>query len=210
MRSHEYIGRGSKQRGHGRSILCSQFKVSAHGRALATEKFLETFQRDEGLRKYLSCLSGMRLVCHCFPAQACHADCKISGYRLMYPPAYDREKHRGTVPSSDVLNRVAQLRLDPDSDVGSSPDEDCYYPAGSDRVGTGSHYKWDRAVRVVMSAMTKYFHPLDAGQWSTAAIQKTHVGQASLRSTWISLALFEHQLCCRPSRWEGFLLAVRA
>ena len=95
------------------------------------------------------------------------------------------------------------------SDAGSSPDEDCYYPAGSDRVGTGSHYKWDRAVRVVMSAMTKYFHPLDAGQWSTAAIQKTHVGQASLRSTWMSLALFEHQLCCR-SRWEGFLLAVRA
>ena len=118
-------------------------------------------------------LSEVRLVCHCLAAQACHADCTTLQYKLMYPQADDRENHRGMVHSSEVLNRLAQLRLEPDSEVESVQE---------------AHYEWDRGVRVATSATAKLSRPLDAGQWTIVAIRKTHVGQPSPRSVWISLA----------------------
>ena len=62
--------------------------------------------------------------------QECHADSIMAEYKL-YPEAYDREDANGAVPSSAVLSRLAQLRLEPDSSEGSSPDE------GAPKKGSG-------------------------------------------------------------------------
>ena len=70
-------------------------------------------------------------MCHCLPTQECHADSIIAEYKLLYPEAYDRENANGAVPSSAVLSRLVQLRLEPDSSEGSSPDE------GAQKKGSG-------------------------------------------------------------------------
>ena len=63
--------------------------------------------------KLLPRLSGTRLVCHCLPSQACHADAVIAEYWLMLPMTYDREGSMGQAPSSALLNRLARLRCSP-------------------------------------------------------------------------------------------------
>ena len=97
------IGRGSRQRALGRSPLCNQYKVSVHGVEVARQDFLEML------------LSGTPFVCHCSPSQACHADSITAEHRSLYPHAYDRDDDRVT-PSSVVLNRLAELQCEPDSD----------------------------------------------------------------------------------------------
>ena len=51
---------------------------------------------------------------------SCHADAIIAEYRSMYPDGLRPTRPR---PTSAMLNRSAELRCEPDSDVGSSPDE---------------------------------------------------------------------------------------
>ena len=70
-------------------------------------------------------------MCHCLPTQECHADSIIAECKLLFPEAYDREDANGAVPSSAVLSRLAQHRLEPDSSEGSSPDE------GAQKKGSG-------------------------------------------------------------------------
>ena len=106
---------------------------------MAIVKFMESLQLDRELRKHLLRHSGTPLVCHRLPTQARHADCSTSESKAMFPQAYDRENHDGIVPSSALLNRSAQLRLDdPDLEEGSSPDEGAL-PAGLGWIGSGSY-----------------------------------------------------------------------
>ena len=88
-------------------------------------------QMRKNIREHLPRLSGKRLVCHCLPTYECHADSVISEYMLLCPEAYDIENANGAVPSSAVLRRLAQLRLERDSSEGSSPDE------GAQKKGSG-------------------------------------------------------------------------
>ena len=108
--------------------------------------------------------SEVGLVCHCLPAQARHADYTILECKLMCPQADDTENHRGMVPSSEELNRLAQLRLEPDSDEGSSTDEGSY-PANSGWVGTGSPLRVGSGYTCGHICDGKLSRPLDAGQW---------------------------------------------
>ena len=79
---------------------------------MAIQMFHDVLQTKEDSRNHFPRLSGTRLVCHCTPSQACHADSIMSECRLLFPTAYDPEAGNGIV-----------LRLDPDTDDQSSPDE---------------------------------------------------------------------------------------
>ena len=79
---------------------------------MGIQMFHDVLQTKEDSRNHFPRLSGTRLVCHCTPSQACHADSIMSECRLLFPTAYDPEAGNGIV-----------LRLDPDTDDQSSPDE---------------------------------------------------------------------------------------
>ena len=122
LKGDEYNGRGSSQRGLGRS---------------------PPVQHPQGLgfwkqtRNTVPRVAGKRLVCHCLPTQECHADSIIAEYKLLYLEACDREDANGTVPYSAVSARLAQLRLEPDSSEGSSPDEGAKKKKNSGWTGRG-------------------------------------------------------------------------
>ena len=111
-----YIGRGTRQRSLG--------KVSEFGRDVAITKFREMLLQDESMFRSLWTLSGRRLICHCRPTERCHGDVLIEQFRVTYPNAYDRTAHGENPPEPRVLSFMAKLREEPDSDDGSSPDED--------------------------------------------------------------------------------------
>ena len=122
------------------------------------------------LRNFWNRCNEMKFSGSIFPASleyvrcACHAESIISEYRRMFPQAYDRENHRRAVPSSDVPHRLAQLRLDPDSDESSNPDEESSL-AGSGRIGTGSPLQVE--IRIQVSRHLRWIstsHPLDSGR----------------------------------------------
>ena len=96
-------------------------------------QYRSSWKRFAQIRRFehLPRLSGKRLLCHCLPTHECHADSNIAEYKLLHPEANDREDTNGAVPSSAVLSRRAQLRLEPDSSEGSSPDE------GAPKIGSG-------------------------------------------------------------------------
>ena len=58
-----YIGRGSRQRGLGRSTFCNDFKVAVYGRQEAINRFAYKLSTDAELRGRLWTLSGLRLLC---------------------------------------------------------------------------------------------------------------------------------------------------
>ena len=68
-------------------------------------------------------LSGTRLVCHCRANEKCHGDVLVEEFRKSYPIACNRADGQGPPPDSRILDNVAKLREEPDSDDGSSPDE---------------------------------------------------------------------------------------
>ena len=79
--------------------------------------------QDRVLYFSLWTLSGTRLVCHCSASEACHGDVLVEEFRKAYPGAYDRNDFNVTPPALAVLNFMARLREEPESDDGSSPDE---------------------------------------------------------------------------------------
>ena len=85
LKGHEYVGRGSSQRGLGRGLLCNSYKVSVFGRKLAIQKITEEIRANPKLREHLPRLSGETLICHCLPSQECHADSIIAEYKLLFP-----------------------------------------------------------------------------------------------------------------------------
>ena len=68
-------------------------------------------------------LSGTRLVCHCRANEACYGDVLVEEFRKTYPSVCDRYKFNVTPPAPAVLNFMARIREEPESDDGSSPDE---------------------------------------------------------------------------------------
>ena len=131
-----YIGRGSIQRGLQRSVWANDFKVSVYDRAAAVQQFGEKLRRESSFRDLLWTLSGVRLVCHCLPTQACHGDEIVREYKNKWPAAFDREEEGSEHPETAVLNYLSRLREVPVSDAESSADEDV--PAArAGWIGTG-------------------------------------------------------------------------
>ena len=83
----------------------------------------QKLKRDVELRARLWTLSGLRLVCHCRLSQSYHADEITREFRQAFPDAYDREHPDCEPLSSEVLNYLARLRLEPEPNDESSADE---------------------------------------------------------------------------------------
>ena len=94
-----------------------------YGRKEAIWRFGQKLQSDPVLRETLWTMSGLRLVCHCKPTQECHGDAIIREFRQHFPDAFDREAPVSEPPSSRVLNYLARLREEPESEADTSPDE---------------------------------------------------------------------------------------
>ena len=123
MRGDYYIGRGSTQRVLTQSLFCNDYKVSLYGRKEAIWRFEQKLKCDPVLRETLWTMSGLRLVCHCKPTQECRGDAIIREFRQQFPGAFDREASASEPPSSRVLNYLARLREEPESEADTSPDE---------------------------------------------------------------------------------------
>ena len=171
LKGYEYIGSGSSQRGLGRSSLCNTHKVSVCGRKLAAHNFTEGIHFYQKLREHLPRLAGKRLVCHCLPTHECHADSIIAEYKLLYLEACDREDANGALPSSAVLTRLAQLRLEPDSSEGSSPDE------GAQKKGSG----WTGRGRPLLVASSYTVREICDGQSLASTGRWAHDCRRSIR-----------------------------
>ena len=78
---------------------------------------------DENLQERLWTLLGLRLVCHCAPAKACHGDDIIRAFSAWYPDSYDRDDPDAPAPTSQVLNSLSKLREEPVTESDTSPDE---------------------------------------------------------------------------------------
>ena len=119
-----YIGRRSKQRSLPKSRYCNNCKVAECARDVAITKFREMLIRDDRLYTSLWTLSGRRLICHCRATERCHADVLIEQFRESFPDAYDRSVGGKGPPEPRVLAFMAKLREEPESDEGSTPDDD--------------------------------------------------------------------------------------
>ena len=71
----------------------------------------------------ISTLSGKRLLCHCRPTEACHADSIISAFRDKFPEAFDRDDGEAPAPTAGILAYLALLRTEQEEEEVSSPDE---------------------------------------------------------------------------------------
>ena len=118
------MGRGSRQRSLQKSRYCNNYKVAVYGRDVAIAKFREMLLQDKSLHRSLWTLSGRRLICHCRPTERCHGDVLIEQFRDSFPDAYDRTTGGLKPPEPRVLTFMEKLREEPDSDEGSTPDDD--------------------------------------------------------------------------------------
>ena len=118
-----HIGRGSRQRDLPKSRYCNNYKVSEVGPDAAIAGFRDAFLQDKILYASLWTLSGTRLVCLCRANENCHGDVLIEEFRSSFPTAHDRTNQLGPPPDARILDYVARLREEPESDDGSGPDE---------------------------------------------------------------------------------------
>ena len=118
-----YVRRGCRQRGLRRSLYANDYKVSEFGRQTAIERFAEKLSRDSELQENLHTLSGKRLLCHCRPTEACHADSIISAFRDKFPEAFDRDDEEAPAPTAHILAYLALLKTEQEEEEVSSPDE---------------------------------------------------------------------------------------
>ena len=124
MKGDVYIGRGCGQRGLKRNPHCNNYKVANYGRQAAIELFEHHLLSSPQLLEELWTLSECRVVCHCRPEQECHGDVIIRQVRLRYPSAHDRNVPLSAAPMTNVLQYMARLRETPESDDGSTADDD--------------------------------------------------------------------------------------
>ena len=115
-------------------------------------------------------------MCHSLSTQECHADSIIAEYKLPNPEACDGEDANGAVPSSVVLSRLAQLRLEPDSSEGSHQTRAHRRKArgGQDVEG---HSWWEQTctVREICDGQSLAF----AGRW---AVDERRYPEVSVKS----------------------------
>ena len=116
-------GRGSRQRKLLCSRYCDNYKVAEVGRAKAISLFRQHLCGDKVLYGSLWTLSGRRLVYRCKPTQCCHGDVLIEEFVKSYLSAHNRKDLASEPPSAEVLDFVARLREEPESESESSPDE---------------------------------------------------------------------------------------
>ena len=125
LKGDEYVGRGSSQRGLGRSPLRNSYKDSVFGRKLAVQKFTEEIRTNPKLREHLlssiwktldmplSAVAGV-------PRRQCHSRVQAA---ISMIPTIGRIRGAQFRPSA-VLRRLSELRQEPESDGRwSSPDE---------------------------------------------------------------------------------------
>ena len=160
MRGDLYIGRGSKQRSLGRSIVADDYKVAVCGRDLALQRCSERLVFEVSLQDRLATLSCVRLVCHCLATQACHADAPlITAHRMNPSRAYSRDDPKSGSPRSATMCRLPELRREPGDNEDTSPDEGAP-PRGSGSVAGSRH--WVRCPRVAR-------RPVNGGTWQVAS-----------------------------------------
>ena len=92
-------------------------------RKLAIWRFEQKLKKEFVLRETLWTMSGLRWVCHCKQRQECHGDAIIQEFRRQFPEARDRAASMSALPSSRVLNYIARLREEPESEDDTLPDE---------------------------------------------------------------------------------------
>ena len=119
MKGDLHIGQGSRQSNLLCSRYCNNYKVSEVGRAKAISLFRGHLRGDKALYSSLWTLSGRRLVCHCKPTQSCHGDVLIEEFVRTYPLAHNRNDLASEPPSAAVLDFVAKLREEQDSESDS-------------------------------------------------------------------------------------------
>lgn len=97
-----YIGRGSAVRGLPPSLWQNPHKVSAcSSRAAAIDKFRQRLLGSPELLEALPHLASRILVCHCRPAQACHAGALIEAFVAIV------EQRAASVPPTDDAVSIA-------------------------------------------------------------------------------------------------------
>ena len=152
-----FLGRGSRQRGIAKSVFCNTHKVSVVGRNRAIQLFESDLSEDRNLLERLWTLSGLRLVCHCTPNQACHGDVLIRKFSELYPGAFDR-LITTVSPAAEVLDQFAALREEPPSDPGSSADEGALL-AGAGWTGSGNPMSVATGYTAALTAMASLWPP---------------------------------------------------
>ena len=137
--------------------LCQRLQGVEFGRQTAIERFAEKLSWDSELQENLHTLSGKRLLCHCRPTEACHADSIISAFRDKFPEALDRDDAR-------ILAYLALLRTEQEEEEVSSPDEGAA-PKHTGWRGTGrppiigTGYTGKRDVRRHVSCVARPLSP---------------------------------------------------
>ena len=174
-----YISRGARQRNLEGSPFGNPDKVAVFGRSEAVSRCELLLRKDNNLQSLLLELAGARLVCHCRFEQTCHVDSIISVYRDMFPEAYDRDEEAAAASSAEVLNMLASLREEPDSDEGSTADEGA--PAkGAGWTGRGL------PMQIESGYTRRGWRRLVAGWWRTEDTLNTKRGSPSHVSSWTS------------------------
>ena len=102
-----------------RSPYCNNHKVATYGQRTAIELFEKHLLSSPLSLDDLWTLSGCRLACHCRPEQDCQGDV----ITLRYPSADDRNDPLSAAPKTEELQYLAKLRETPESDDGSTADE---------------------------------------------------------------------------------------
>ena len=131
LKGDEYIGRGSSQRGLGRSPCATPIRSEflaeswhyrgSHKKSARIRSFENTCTVSQGSASYAT-------AC---PRRSATPTVLLLNTSCYTPRPYDREDTKDAVPSSAVLSRLTQLRLELDSDDGSTPDE------GTPKRGSG-------------------------------------------------------------------------
>ena len=106
-----------------RSPYCNNHKVATYGQRTAIELFEKHLLSSLLSLDDLWTLSGCRLACHCRPEQDCQGDVIILQFPLRYPSADDRNDPLSAAPKTEELQYLAKLRETPESDDGSTADE---------------------------------------------------------------------------------------
>ena len=102
-------------------------KVETQAKTLAIQQFEEHFKVDGSLYSALETLSGCRLVCHCTSRQDRHAHVLTKEFISSFTTALDRGCIDGGPPLPSVLNFLASLGEELDSDGGSTADEGAFF-----------------------------------------------------------------------------------
>ena len=115
---------GSSQRKLKRSDYCKDYKVTVQGQEVAIRKFEEKLRADAELQD--GCLYIVRhsigVSLHTqssLPRENHHP----SVQREPNPTAHDRDQSNGVPPPAAVMNLLASLRAEPDSEEDTSADE---------------------------------------------------------------------------------------